>query len=145
MASSDFCFSPTGQSEGDSDRYLPAILYGCVPVFAWADEEGPYADLIPWRTISLRAPPKHLPAVLDNVSDAQLGAMRRAMRDVWTRLIYRAGVGADALDLLAVMNPSAAADGSPRVQLAHPDAIASLFDVLAFRLGAEAEREWKRV
>jgi hypothetical protein len=29
MAASDFCGSPPGQNGGDSDRYLPAILYVC--------------------------------------------------------------------------------------------------------------------
>lgn len=32
MRASRFCLSPLGQFLGDSDRYLPAILYGCVPV-----------------------------------------------------------------------------------------------------------------
>ena len=33
MAASTFCASPPGRLGGDSDRYLPAVLYGCVPVF----------------------------------------------------------------------------------------------------------------
>ncbi|KAK3269788.1 hypothetical protein CYMTET_21785 [Cymbomonas tetramitiformis] len=32
MADSVFCFSPSGMSLGDPDRYLPAILMGCIPV-----------------------------------------------------------------------------------------------------------------
>lgn len=32
MASSDFCYSPPGAAHGDSDRYLPAVLYGCIPI-----------------------------------------------------------------------------------------------------------------
>lgn len=32
MGNSEFCLSPLGQYEGDSDRYLPALLYGCVRI-----------------------------------------------------------------------------------------------------------------
>ena len=42
MANSDFCLSPLGQTEGDSDRYLPAILYGCIPVFVCESEALPF-------------------------------------------------------------------------------------------------------
>lgn len=44
QASSDFCFAPLGQSDGDSDRYLPAVLYGCVPVFGPYDEAKPLEE-----------------------------------------------------------------------------------------------------
>ena len=32
MRASRYCLSPLGQFNGDSDRYLPAVLYGCVPI-----------------------------------------------------------------------------------------------------------------
>ena len=32
MSRADFCYSPLGWDNGDSDRYLPAVLHGCVPV-----------------------------------------------------------------------------------------------------------------
>ena len=34
MAAAHFCFSPRGWDMGDSDRYLPAVLHGCVPVMS---------------------------------------------------------------------------------------------------------------
>ena len=30
MRRSEFCYSPRGWDQGDSDRYLPAVLHGCV-------------------------------------------------------------------------------------------------------------------
>lgn len=37
---------------GDSDRYLPAMLYGCIPVFMQPDEAGPFDELLPWANMS---------------------------------------------------------------------------------------------
>eukprot|EP00966_Prymnesium_polylepis_P248179 5738413-Prymnesium_polylepis.1 len=34
MSRADYCYSPLGWDNGDSDRYLPAVLHGCVPVRA---------------------------------------------------------------------------------------------------------------
>ncbi len=28
----DFCYSPMGQNGGDTDRYVAAIMFGCIPV-----------------------------------------------------------------------------------------------------------------
>jgi hypothetical protein len=94
MRQSDFCFSPPGQNDGCSDRYLPAILYGCVPVFVGTrHEEGPFGEeLVPWENISLQVAPKDLPLLherLAAVSPQQLTRMRRAMRDVWPRMLWR--------------------------------------------------------
>jgi hypothetical protein len=44
MLSSRFCLSPLGQFGGDSDRYLPAILYGCVPVMTHRLEAMPLSE-----------------------------------------------------------------------------------------------------
>ena len=46
MIAADSCISPLGQTQGDSDRYLPAILYGCVPVFTCDGEEGSFDEVI---------------------------------------------------------------------------------------------------
>ena len=32
LQDSDFCYSPLGGNGGDTDRYVPAILFGCLPV-----------------------------------------------------------------------------------------------------------------
>ena len=54
MASSDFCFSPLGQTQGDSDRYLPAVLYGCIPVFPLPGEALPFEDVLDWNETAVR-------------------------------------------------------------------------------------------
>jgi len=89
MAASDFCYSPTGQHDGDSDRYLPSVIYGCVPVFAWAHEVRPLEDVIPWEHFSLRlSSPKDIAKAVDAITDAQLGEMRRVMSQQWPRLLF---------------------------------------------------------
>eukprot|EP00966_Prymnesium_polylepis_P055129 1274755-Prymnesium_polylepis.1 len=52
-----------GRRHGDSDRYLPAILYGCVPVFVKEAEVGPLDDVIDWSAISLGLRPRDVPAI----------------------------------------------------------------------------------
>ena len=91
MASSDFCLSPLGQNEGDSDRYLPAILYGCIPVFLCPGEEPPFSEVLPWRNISLRLGPDdiaQLPRILSRIGPVQVVAMRLAMAAVWRKLLW---------------------------------------------------------
>ena len=60
MVNSDFCYSPLGQRHGDSDRYLPAILYGCIPVFIKEEEARPFDEVIDWSRISLSLRPVHV-------------------------------------------------------------------------------------
>lgn len=93
MANSDFCLSPLGQSEGDSDRYLPALLYGCIPIFTSEEEALPFDELLQWRAFSLTLPRGArqvvaLPKFLSEVSDRQLWAMRRAMTHAWPRMLW---------------------------------------------------------
>lgn len=93
MASSDFCFSPLGQSDGDSDRYLPAVLYGCVPVFPQPNEVLPFDDVLPWSRFSVQlkngaADLRRLPAILAAIDDARLRELRHGMAHVWQRLLW---------------------------------------------------------
>jgi len=91
MANSDFCLSPLGQAEGDSDRYLPALLYGCIPVFVCEDEVLPFDELLPWARFSLQLrirDVKNLHVLLRSVEQARVVAMRRAMATVWPRLLW---------------------------------------------------------
>jgi hypothetical protein len=43
-----------------SDRYLPAILYGCIPVFIKEEEAGPFDEIINWSLVSLQLRPRHV-------------------------------------------------------------------------------------
>jgi len=45
MMESRFCYSPRGWDQGDSDRYLPAVVYGCVPVMSDRLEAMPLEEL----------------------------------------------------------------------------------------------------
>ena len=87
-----------GVSEGDSDRYLPAILYGCIPVWVHPGEVAPLDEAVPWANVSLhlQAGPcgevscsgamASLRAMLSRVSQRQVVAMRRAMAAFWAAL-----------------------------------------------------------
>ena len=52
MMESRFCYSPRGWDQGDSDRYLPAVVYGCVPVMS---------DRLEAMPLEVRPPPSHTP------------------------------------------------------------------------------------
>jgi len=86
--------SPLGQTQGDSDRYLPAVLYGCVPVFTCDGEEGPFDEVIQWNRISISVKATQIPHlhwILANYSHEQVVRMRTAMRRVWPRLLWTGG------------------------------------------------------
>ena len=90
MATSDFCFSPNGANEGDSDRYLPAMLYGCIPVFVTGDVP-PFADVVSWEHVALSVELRHVPRLhelIGNLSHAQVVSMRHAMASVWPRMLW---------------------------------------------------------
>jgi hypothetical protein len=40
MPDAQFCYSPLGQFEGDTDRYIPSVLFGCVPVMLLSTNYG---------------------------------------------------------------------------------------------------------
>ena len=115
---------PLGQSDGDSDRYLPALLYGCVPVFASGKAEAkPFEEVIRWEDFSLDLPGgpaqvKGLHQFLSKVDDTRLYAMRRAMAAVWPKMLWTSVSGSTYL-------------GEPKSS----DAFATLIATLAKRLG----------
>ena len=90
MSASDFCYSPLGQHHGDSDRYLPALLYACIPVFLKKDY-GPFAEVIPWHEFSLHVAPEDLPNLhkrLANIPQEDVVRMRFAMSRWWPRMLW---------------------------------------------------------
>ncbi|KAG8463354.1 hypothetical protein KFE25_004865 [Diacronema lutheri] len=91
MAAADFCGSPPGWDFGDSDRYLPAVLLGCIPVFFSRHEYRPLEEVIAWDEVSLRVSVEdveRLDEILAAVPAARVVRMRRAMAAVWERLLY---------------------------------------------------------
>ena len=132
MSKADFCYSPLGQRAGDSDRYLPSILYGCIPVFIIEGEVGPLDEVIPWEDISvmLKATDlKDVHKILANISQEHIVHMRHAMAGVWERLLWttsRPAFTKSGVD----KRPFLGEDGGR-------DAFASLVDVLRLRLQRE--------
>lgn len=93
MSQADFCGSPPGWDGGDSDRYLPAILFGCIPVFFSTREARPLEELtdMRWDQISVRIDLQDIAQLherLGKFTDDQVVAMRLAMRDAWPRLLF---------------------------------------------------------
>ena len=142
MANSDFCYSPLGQHHGDSDRSLPALLYGCIPVFIKENEEGPFRELLPWRDFSLLLTPAHIPhldAHLQNVSQERIVSMREAMSRWWPRLLWPPPV--DAPDykprISGTMALATDEDGQP-TSFSKANAFTTWIEVLRKRLAREA-------
>ena len=134
MRGSDFCLVPLGQSDGDSDRYLPALLYGCVPVFVTPGEVRPYEELLPWDDFSLRCTDvRTLPACLERVSAVKLLTLRRAMGGAWPKLLWTSlHVGDTAARLKTVTQRAGVSYlGEPP----EGDAFSALIEVLGRRLG----------
>jgi len=100
MSNAEFCFSPLGQSEGDTDRYVPAIMFGCIPVMLRtvllsATQHAPMAfpmdERLDWSSFSLAVDiddVQRLPEILANVTAQQRRRMRRTMGLVWRRFLW---------------------------------------------------------
>eukprot|EP00326_Haptolina_ericina_P021364 CAMPEP_0181189688 /NCGR_PEP_ID=MMETSP1096-20121128/11793_1 /TAXON_ID=156174 ORGANISM="Chrysochromulina ericina, Strain CCMP281" /NCGR_SAMPLE_ID=MMETSP1096 /ASSEMBLY_ACC=CAM_ASM_000453 /LENGTH=231 /DNA_ID=CAMNT_0023278853 /DNA_START=23 /DNA_END=718 /DNA_ORIENTATION=- len=143
MSASDFCYSPLGQRHGDSDRYLPAILYGCIPVFIKEEEAGPFDEIINWSLVSLQLRPRHVPVmhhVLQNISAQQVVRMRMAMASIWKPLLWTRGRRSSG-------HPKQASFGRLKESVPPPsgylgedgqgDAFTTLMQVLRLRLSRE--------
>ena len=51
---SEFCYSPRGGSGGDTDRYMAALMFGCIPVMLSSGIHNepmyfPFDEVIPWQ------------------------------------------------------------------------------------------------
>ena len=94
MLSSRFCYSPRGWDQGDSDRYLPAILYGCIPVMSDRIEAMPLDELpeMKWNATALaieRELLDALPGILTRgVSRSDETEMRKLAAPMVERLLY---------------------------------------------------------
>jgi len=139
MARSEFCYVPLGQNDGPPDRYIAAILFGCIPVMLrtarvdlWDRHPDrylgnkqvpltlPLEEVIDWSSFSVLVGMDELhalPELLGNVTLARRLRLRRGLLRVWRRLLYS-----------SIFGPymSEDADG-------HGDAFATLVQVLAKR------------
>jgi hypothetical protein len=101
MSQSTFCFSPLGHRGGDMDRYLPAILTGCIPVFFRYVYQGgrrqiihpPYEAIINWDQLAVIIAPEDVQN-LDNILDAVHVTKKRAHAwSVWRSLLFSSFYG----------------------------------------------------
>ena len=101
MSDADFCYSPLGQFEGDTDRYVPSILFGCIPVMLLStDYNGGHVPMAlplqehPWIRWEDFAVGVHLhevgrlPEILAAIKPHERMKLRRGMRRVWRRMLY---------------------------------------------------------
>ena len=93
MASARFCYSPRGWNGGDSDRYLAALLYGCVPLMSDRLEAMPLHEHpeVRWHASALAADVDALPRVaslLARVGARAEAALRASPRSFWQRMLY---------------------------------------------------------
>jgi hypothetical protein len=96
MASSTFCFSPLGHRGGDMDRYLPAILTGCIPVFFEYVYHGgrrqtvtpPLANLINWAQIAVIITPEQVPQLDAVLAGVHVLKKRAHMWNVWRSMLW---------------------------------------------------------
>ena len=100
MSSAEFCYSPLGQFEGDTDRYVASIMFGCIPVMLKTAIMGPNRvpmaqpceERLDWSTFSVMVDvddvPGRLPDILGNVTRAQRRRMRGVMARIWKRFLW---------------------------------------------------------
>lgn len=94
MRRSIFCGSPPGWDEGDSDRYLTALVHGCVPVFLLDDEVLPFETVLPWGGAALRLRQRDIPnlaQILSAIPTESVDKMRENGKHVLKQLLYRSG------------------------------------------------------
>ena len=93
MRDAHYCYSPRGWDNGDSDRYTPAILYGCVPLMADQLEGMPLEELpeLTWPSMALAVHEKQMPS-LPRLLGALPAGYRRKLQataaGAWQRLLY---------------------------------------------------------
>jgi hypothetical protein len=106
MSDAEFCYSPLGQFEGDTDRYVPAVLFGCIPVMLtstfynqgkvpMASPLGEHPEL-DWSTFSVGVTLEELselPAILGRISAARRMRMRHVLSRVWPRFLWSSFYG----------------------------------------------------
>ena len=93
MPRSVFCGSPPGWDGGDSNRYLPALVHGCIPVFLLEGEAMPFEETVDWTSSAVRVRReniKTLDRILRAIPPWRVKQMQRALPRTLARLTYQA-------------------------------------------------------
>jgi hypothetical protein len=124
MRNSTFCYSPLGRVGGDHDRYIPALLTGCIPVILKSVVVGhkrqhivqPFEDIINWDSIAVLIHADEMTNLTDILSRTNIVSKRAHVHSVWRKLLYTSFYG------------------SYLKETQEADALASLVEVLQLRL-----------
>ena len=92
---SEFCYSPLGSFAGDTDRYVAAILFGCIPIMLHTVLGNPMSqpldEVINWSSFAVLVGTddiEHLHDILAEYTAERKHAMRKVMQSVWHRFLY---------------------------------------------------------
>jgi len=100
MSEAVFCYSPLGGGTGPADRYVAAILFGCIPVMlrstlmeGWKSYplSQPFDDLLDWESFAVLVDLLDLPqlhTMLSGIGFAQRRRMQVNMGRVWRKLLF---------------------------------------------------------
>lgn len=99
LQESDFCVAPLGQVGGDPDRYVPSVLFGCIPVLlssAHKDEHAltqmalPLEEVLPWHLFGTVVDVKHLDKLGAQIDCLRpiVPRLRANMAKRWRNLLY---------------------------------------------------------
>ena len=103
MRNAKFCYSPPGHIGADHDRYLPALLTGCIPIipkYVYQSESknaihNPFEDIIDWSKIAILVDMDdmhRLPAIL---AQANVESLRAHAHAVWRRMLWTSVYGSE--------------------------------------------------
>lgn len=97
MLDATFCLSPMGQNGGDTDRYIPSILFGCIPVmlnsshpYVGVPHALPLEEVLPWHKFATVIDVNRLGELDKQLRclKPHIGRMRAAMAKVWRSFLY---------------------------------------------------------
>jgi hypothetical protein len=127
MRNSTFCFSPLGRIGGDHDRYIPALLTGCIPILLRGTFHNgkkqaynhPFSQVIDWQKVAVLVEPEDVSRLPEILGRVNVQSKRAHVFDVWRRLLYTSHYGSYLGE-----------DGSD-------DALHTLIDILHLKLNAQ--------
>lgn len=150
MLGATFCYSPLGFDGGQTDRYIAAMLLGCVPVVLRSApainsergveypvsrvvlplEEHPAID---WQSFAVVISFEEISQLSEILGKADVARLRRGIGSVWRRFLWSGIYGADG---------EGGGEGGYLGETPGVDAFESMMDVLGARLAREeAEAE----
>lgn len=103
MRNSTFCYNPLGHVGGDADRYIPALLTGCVPVVLRTVRAGtllkyrmPFEDVLEWNKVAVIIDAHDVPRLHEILAERSkdLHSLRAHAYSFWRRMLYTQVYGA---------------------------------------------------